>query len=48
MVGKVDKPASTVNPVTPMDIGLDERLRFVLCNIPQFNLPSDVVNPIFN
>ena len=37
MVGKVDKPASIVFPVTPIDIGEDPLVR--LDNLPQENLP---------
>ena len=48
MVGNVVNPVFTVNPVTPIEIGLFERtwvLVSVLNNLPQLNRPNDVVTP---
>ncbi len=45
IVGNVDRPASTVKPVTPIDIGLVERTKFAPYNLPQFICPRDVVIP---
>ena len=41
----MERPASTVRPVTPIDIGFAERFRLRPYNLPQFIEPRDVVIP---
>ena len=43
MVGNVVKPVFTVNPVTPIEIGLFDLTPSY--NLPQLNRPNDVVTP---
>ena len=45
IVGNVERPASTVKPVTPIDIGFVERFKDPPYNLPQLILPNEVVNP---
>ena len=46
MVGKVVKPVFTVRPVTPIEIGLEERVVLFPYNLPQLRVPNVVVVPV--